>query len=331
MCNAEQTIVVIAGLGKFYGAGKRIFLSLKNLAPFITPILIDEKELHAVADRYGIDKNQFSAKHRGFGFWQWKPLLIYHFLQQRKFDKIIYIDAGCDVEPSSFKTFVTWFCGCKYGLLLTRTGHSIESYTKPSVIKALGNKEYEYSLIEMMQAGVIFLKTKAAISEIFEEAFMLIRNRKHDLYDDSEIEKYKLLKNDFIDHRHDQSVLSLIILNNRNLKDVGVLPTSMTPPQHLDWSRYPPIIASRNVSPISLYWPLLAYPSFADFPRLTKLEIRILSKLIRLARNSDILINLADMYFRVRYAKRKINTDLLMDENILRPPLHINEFLEKKR
>jgi len=323
MCKTEHTIVVIAGLGRFYGAGKRIFLLLKNLAPLITPILIDEKELHAVADRYGIDKSQLSVKYRGFGYWQWKPLLIYHFLQQRKFDKIIYIDAGCDVEPSSFKTFVTWFSGCKYGLLLTRTGHSIESYTKPSVIKALGNKEYKYSLIEMMQAGVIFLKTKAAIAEVFEEAFMLIKSRRHDLYDDSEIEEYKH-KNDFIDHRHDQSVLSLLILKNQNINQVGILPTSMSPPHHLDWSKCPPIIASRNESPISLYWPLLTYPKYADFPRFTNLEVRVFGKLIRLANSPDILINLANIYFRIRYKKRNMSAIFIMSEEILRPPIQLN-------
>lgn len=298
----NDTVVIIAGLGRFYGAGKRLFGRLLCLQAQITTVLIDADRLAEIARKHNVNPEIFSQNIRGYGYWQWKPLLIYDFMKREGVRRVVYLDAGCDVEPFQFSQFVEWFKNSNVNLLVTRSGHNITCYTKPEVIATLlPDSNFCLSRVEMLQGGVVFLKTDSNIKEIFSKAVDFLRFGQHCLFDDS-LEYQEEKSHEFVDHRHDQSVLTLLILGSRYISEVGILPSTLTPPYHLDWSFRPPIIASRNTTALSLYHLLLRYKTTQEFPKSLSFCLRALNRIARSCGYPLVVLRffdeLIDFFFR---------------------------------
>jgi hypothetical protein len=295
----KETVVLIAGLGRFYGAGRRIFGKLRGLYSDITPIIINDDRLREIAIKYSINPEIFNQNIRGYGYWQWKPLLVYHFMKQEGVRYVVYLDAGCDIEPWGFLQFVRWFTNIEYKLLLSRTGHNITRYTKPEVITTvLPNSGLCLGEVEMLQAGIILLKIDSNIKEIFSKSVEFLRAEKHYLFDDS-LACANEKPEEFVDHRNDQSILTLLILGSRFISEVGILPSTLTPPRHLDWSTRPPIIASRNQSSLSFYNLLLRYGTTQEFPRYLNFCLRALNKIARLLGYPFFLLSFFDRLMEI--------------------------------
>lgn len=270
----NKTVIITAGFGRFLGAARRLQLqcSRLNLA-YCDFFLIDERALHKIANQNGVEPNIFTAEHRGYGFWQWKPLLIHHY-SLKGYDTVIYLDAGCEIDSKSMADFIEWFQEqTDYDLLLSKSGHSIASYTKANVIDALVDSsrlKSQLDSIEMLQAGIVFLKSMAPIGDVFSMATSFVKQRKHFLFNEH-IEPMALLPKSFVEHRHDQSVLSLLIIQSECLGRVGVLHSSLTPPDHIDgWAGVPPIIAARNSGGLQMFPLYLKYKSLQEMPFMTR-------------------------------------------------------------
>jgi hypothetical protein len=317
----KKTIVITAGLGPFYGASKRIKSLLKDIQTTISFELIDVIKLREIASQYGIPDDVFSPVIRGYGFWQWKPLLIHHYLREG-YKNIIYLDAGNDIEPISFKKYVEWFeVQNDFKLILSRTGHNSSTYTKPSVIKRIHkDPEIDLDKVEMLQASLIFLKADSNIKSIFESAVKYIQNKNYDLFDDG-INNYSEIPSNFIDHRHDQAVLSLLILNSGYMNEVGVLPTTLTPPSHRDWALFPPVIASRNSLSVSLYWPYIKYNNLSAFPTVLVLQLRLMNKLSQLLNYPCFLLRFFNSFLEKIY-RRNSKDEVFKSSGILRLPVY---------
>lgn len=316
-----KTIVIVAGLGRFYGAGKRLYLELKKNQSYMDLVLIDAEFLSRIVKKNNIEETFFSPDIRGYGFWQWKPLIIYHYIVAG-YDSVIYLDAGCDIEPSIFLKFIDFFNECEYKLLLSGTGHNIENYTKPCVLYELNDSDIDTKNNQMLQAGFVCIKKDSKIKKIFYEAFDFIKSGRIDLFDDNL--RGTIMPDYFIDHRHDQSILNLLLYKKKSITEVGVLPTDLTPPFHRDWCLFPPVIASRNSYSISLYWMLIKYKSKRDFPTSLVYALRAANKLVQISGYSSLMIDFFNKVFELRYKSRSEFSDFL-ENNISKRLFYVNE------
>lgn len=276
--------IIIAGLGRFRTAGIRLKAQCNGLPNDCEVLLIQNDCLIEIARQYGIEKSIFRKDIKGYGFWMWKPLLIHHFSNE-DYDSIIYIDAGCDIEVRSLTEFLTWFGQQnEFDLILSRTEHNIAKYTKPSVIDELiqdSGLKSKLNQMEMFQAGVVFLKTNSKIKSVYKKITNLIQEKKYYLFDDWVPETTKK-GSEFIDHRHDQSVTTLLLIQSDQLHRVGMLQTSLTPPDHMKgWSGLPPIIASRNRTAMPMYWLTMKYNQYDEYPKYIKIVFRLMNRLIK--------------------------------------------------
>jgi hypothetical protein len=234
-----------------------------------------------IARSYGLPSESFSAKDRGYGFWQWKFLLISHYCNAG-FDYVVYIDAGCDVNSRSLIGLLAWFNGQKeFDLVLSRTGVSVSQYTKPSAIKyfqeRFGSTFYNLSSLEMLQAGFVLLKPCTVAAALYGKATSLVIQGRKYLFDDTRVCQEDL-DGLYVEHRHDQAVLNLLLIASAEPNKVGVLHSSLTPPQHLNgWQGFdPPVIASRNWSCLPMYNLVLRFNSYSDAPKIIRFAWRFL-------------------------------------------------------
>ena len=298
-----QTTILVAGLGRFYGAAFRLTSQLKPLENDANIVLIKDNDLRRIVSAHGGDSSYFGRESdRGYGYYAWKPILIAHYAQCC--DYLIYIDAGSDVNPFSLRRLVSWFQQqSDTDLCLARTGHSIADYTADWVIQYFGQDVSALKKVEMLAATIVFLKTSSGCTSIFHQA-SLLAYRNPDLY--SGIRTHSDVSTPDVEtHRHDQSLINLLLLKSRYLNRVRAFDTSFTPNSHKDllFDGLPAIIAGRNCYSVSMYWPLMLlgvsawYFPFSVFPRL-------LGNLIERARiyKVAILINkTADLIFSAMY------------------------------
>jgi len=273
-------VILVAGLGAFRGAGLRLCLQCKPLENSHDIILLNDRSLKKLAQFSGLPFGYFSARERGYGFWQWKFLLISHYCGMG-YSHVVYLDAGCDANSFYLRKLLSWFVDQReFDLVLSRTYHSIAQYTKPGVIKYFSKsppgKKIDCSDIEMLQAGFVLLKPDTLAASSFNEAASLVIQGKKYLFDDAR-DGQADFSSYYVDHRHDQAVLNLLLLTSADLERVGVLSSSLSPPEHLQgWGSQPPVIASRNWSCLPMYQIILRFGSYANAP----LPIRLIWRLM---------------------------------------------------
>lgn len=146
---------------------------------------------------------------RGRGYWIWKPHVILHSLScMAEGDILIYADAGCTIHSSGaerFQKYVEILRTSPYGVLAFNSEHPIYKWTKMDTIKALG-AESIMDLNSVIGTAIILRKCEA--SEHIMRQWMHLCTHTN-LLDDSP----SVAPNhpEFIEHRHDQAILSLLI------------------------------------------------------------------------------------------------------------------------
>lgn len=164
------------------------------------------------ADRRRIAESEFYVKHkdildqpRGNGYWIWKPHLILETLINMPEDDIlVYIDSG-DWISSSFRDFIIRKMRT-HDFMLTEGSYPCSEYTKRDVFVAMGCDEEKYWSALQVEAGIIVCKKTEATIHVLREWLKWCLTP--GLVTDAP-SKAKNLP-DFIDSRHDQSILSLM-------------------------------------------------------------------------------------------------------------------------
>lgn len=134
---------------------------------------------------------------RGFGFWRWKPYLtMLHAAKCDVGDIVLYVDSGDKIEPS-FWPFVNAYFE-NNDIMLVNRGYSHREWTKPECLAAF---EIEADCPQL-EAG-LFAFRKGAEAESFIATWAQMAENFPELFDDATVGK-----GGFIDHRHDQSVLT---------------------------------------------------------------------------------------------------------------------------
>jgi len=147
---------------------------------------------------------------KGFGYWIWKSYLVFEILKLiNNNDILVYADAGCTMNMFAihrFNQYLNIVNSSQYGILSFELDVLEKTYTKMDLFEYLGLNTDKFLNSKQIIATTFILKkcnhTINLINEWYNTACI------YNLIDDSP----SILKNDdsFIEHRHDQSIFSLI-------------------------------------------------------------------------------------------------------------------------
>ena len=147
---------------------------------------------------------------RGFGYWIWKPLIILDFIKKNpNLDYIVYLDAGVEFHytEKSSKRFKEYIGVAEVKGLCAFSTQSDKAFTKKKTLAIFNLEESEIEKPQI-QSGILIFKREVA-KTICSEWINLMRSENYqNLVDKSD----SLIEDEnFIEHRHDQSLLSLLI------------------------------------------------------------------------------------------------------------------------
>lgn len=215
-----------------------------------------------------VDPNWYEAhsqfiknNQRGFGYWIWKPKLIFeNLLRMAENDILIYLDCGCELNKYGFKMMSTYFDLTQQADFVTfhnpviaedvSDENKVENNIKRYVINYFNSK---ISIVNeknhMVEAGILSIKNNNKSREFVKNWVDLAVAENYCLINDDScnLEESKVFKG----HRHDQSLLTLALHAN----DFGVSLRNDTFQNDL-WSKnlyeiQTPIHAFRNISAVS--------------------------------------------------------------------------------
>jgi len=174
---------------------------------------ISEKDIFQFCPEISQHKNFLFSNRRGFGYWLWKMFLVKELMNHiPEGEMTFYIDMGCayNVNENAKKRFSDYVnYAYEHDALFLHNQYKEKSWTKMDTYVRIFPNDKSHLETFQITGGFQFLKNtpqnKNIINEIIE---LMIENNYHNITDAPSI-----IKNDntFVEHRHDQSVKSLIV------------------------------------------------------------------------------------------------------------------------
>jgi hypothetical protein len=145
---------------------------------------------------------------RGYGLWSWKSYLVNRELNKlRDGDILLYVDAGCEINPNGEKLFAEYLdYTSRKGLLFFSIGLQQRHWTKPNA--DLVKEEHYFR--NQVASGVFFIKVCDDSRKFVKSWLDLCASDQGFLLKDPEPSQ-NFESPGFRDHRHDQSVLSKLV------------------------------------------------------------------------------------------------------------------------
>lgn len=214
-----KTILLTAGLGNrnYSDAAYRLCSQGTSLFEFSDILVLNNENFSSICPiSYEICKRYRLEDAPGFGYWCWKPELIHAAINGKfgNFDQVIWMDSGCEVNPNyiSRRTFEQRIYHTqRYGFWLHALKSSDLMYTKSLVISQFPELNREQIESFQFQANYMHFSSEKAATSV-DEWFTVAKD---------DIENLTLGTADkespyFIEHRSDQSILSMV-LKRRNI------------------------------------------------------------------------------------------------------------------
>ena len=246
----EKVFITFGGpTQNYHDAVNRLCNQAKSFGMFDKIIGYTEQDLKKHPEFYEKHNEFIKNNLRGYGFWIWKPYLILKTLEQMNDgDVLLYCDCGCELNINGKDRMTGIFKKMNTGIIFGSPAPSNDlNYTKMDLIELFGLKDALKILEKPQMAAYVFLIKKCAVTvNFFKEAYDICSNN-YNLIDDSESISTNYA--DFIENRHDQSVVSLLA-KKRKLVNYDIGRTYFGP----SWTagEYFPIWASRNKTGISI-------------------------------------------------------------------------------
>jgi len=164
-----------------------------------------------------------SFKGRGAGYWWWKSVVQCLALNQiDDGDLLLYLDAGCYINKYGKNIFDEYvdIVNKNEGFLAFNSPPAIEkNYTKRDLFKLLDCDTPYYTDSNQIGSGFVIYKKNNLTIEFLNE-FQKISFTSHTLNDyNSYNENYE----GFVEHRHDQSVFSLLVKKIYKNKNIALI------------------------------------------------------------------------------------------------------------
>jgi hypothetical protein len=153
-----------------------------------------------------IKKNNKILKYsRGIGYWIWKPYILLKTLNSVNYNDIIfYLDSG-DMINKNIYSYIDHIMKNK-NIVLVSGSHRQSSYTKRDCFVYMDCDYEEYWNTIQVEAGIIIIK-KTDFSIFFINEWLKYCENESIITDNSNTSGLDNFSN-FIDHRHDQSILT---------------------------------------------------------------------------------------------------------------------------
>lgn len=223
---------------------------------------ISLKEIRAEAEHFGFTAKFFYdekylkvtelwSKHgdfilenkRGFGYWIWKPFLVSDTLKRLKEnDALLYADGGCALNSAGAERLLQYvdMARASNGLLLFHVPMSETLYSKIDTIRRiLPTVPIEELGQQRIGTAFVVINTKET-RRFFQHVLKIATEHSYHFLDDSPSTASETP--DFIDHRHDQSIMSLLSKHY----NYSSIPDETYPPEKAHRLGFPIIGARRK-------------------------------------------------------------------------------------
>lgn len=202
--------LITYGDSKYTESKKRIYNQANRLGWFDTITLYSPEDLDEEFKKQFKDILELP---RGGGYWIWKPYIIKKHMDMIKEDDIlIYIDAGCYINPKGaerFKEYIEMLNNSEEGCIsFQMSQYKEKTWTTKEIFELLNIHNDSNDILEtgqIMATIKMFKKNANAVNIVSAWLNALYRNPLvfTDHYNKNQCEG-------FIDNRHDQSVCSII-------------------------------------------------------------------------------------------------------------------------
>jgi len=159
---------------------------------------------------------------RGFGYWIWKPYLIMKTMEKlNDGDILLYLDAECKIVSEEKQYLLNYLDIVKKNKILYFYSHSVGFYdiklTKMDLIHKLNMQNDHTSLYSEQFGGGIQLIYVCKETRDLEKSIYNYASSDYHNIDDT----HSIIPNhpNYIDHRHDQSLFSLLVKKNNLVSD----------------------------------------------------------------------------------------------------------------
>lgn len=206
-----KTVFLTYGGGhlKYYNAIDRLVKEMKNFYNFDKIITYTDLELQKT-DFYEKHKDFIKSNKKGYGCWIWKSYFVYNELQKLDDDDIlVYLDCGFEINDKGLDRFL-WYIeetknkGSLFFYLEDK--HTEKKWNKMDTIKKIPVDEHLLCSPQVV-GGAFFIKKNKENMQFIKQWYDICQDYQM-INDMPSIEKNF---NEFIEHRHDQSVLSLLV------------------------------------------------------------------------------------------------------------------------
>jgi len=202
----QKRVFMSFGNKKFKDSLQRIGQEAKEINYFDSILLFSEFDLQQDTEFWNLHGSFILNNSRGYGYWIWKSYLIKKVLKTlNENDILIYCDAGCTINKQGRKRLQEYDSILQksfFGLLSFQLQFQQRQYTKKETFNYLSGDPNALQCI----SGVILLRKCAHSSNVitlWESA-----SSTYQLIDDTiTTDEHP----EFIEHRHDQSCLSILL------------------------------------------------------------------------------------------------------------------------
>jgi len=208
--NFSQKIFMTFGGGgqNYINAGNRLVSQANNLNIFDQNILYTDLDLKNNKQFWNKHKKFIENNKRGYGYWIWKPYLIQKTMNNmNNGDILLYLDAGCELDYRK-RDILNNYINIIHKYYIIGTYIRIEkNWNKKDLILHMNMNKNKYLNTKQFQGGVLLIYVCNKTRKLINEWYNIACN--YHMIDDSP----SISKNikSFKEHRHDQSILSLLI------------------------------------------------------------------------------------------------------------------------
>ena len=206
---AQKYNFITFGNKKYYNSVNRIYCEACNLNIFNVVRGYTDEDLLNFKD-FNLHRNFVSKNSRGFGYWIWKSFLVMKHLEtMNENDILVYADSGCTINKEGRDRMLEYFKmvnespTANVGFELYHE-HIERRWNKMDLINYLNADEFKDSV--QIVGGIFILRKCDFVCKLIREWYEVCCN--YSLIDDSpsKLPNYP----EFSEHRHDQSVFSLL-------------------------------------------------------------------------------------------------------------------------
>ena len=220
------------GNEKYYNSLQRIKKEVENFNIFDEIIIKNDKDLKDDIEFWNKHSDFIKKYNIGYGYWIWKPYINLKLMEKIDNDDIIvYADSGCTFNVEGKNRLLEYIELVKKNDILSfELKHSEKKYTKKDVFEYF-NYQNNDDINIINATSFIYKKcnTNYNIFKLWYDTCCIY----HLLNDEKSISKNY---DEFIEHRHDQSVFSLL-MKNYGFERIGY---------EIEEQQRVPIYASRN-------------------------------------------------------------------------------------